>query len=77
MVGVEFCWDNVLVLVEFFKNFKSYDGEDDYLELYFNIFCFDIYLEMRNYIEDDIFDVVGYIFIVFKLDEWWGGIIYF
>jgi photosystem II cytochrome c550 len=77
LAGAEPRRDNVLALVEYLKNPKSYDGEDDYSELHPNISRPDIYAEMRNYTEDDIFDVAGYTLIAPKLDVRWGGTIYF
>jgi photosystem II cytochrome c550 len=77
LAGAEPRRDNVSALVEFLKYPKSYDGEDDYTEVHPNISRPDIYAEMRNYTEDDLFDVSGYTLIAPKLDERWGGTIYF
>lgn len=77
LAGAEPRRDNVTALVEYLKHPSSYDGEDDYSELHPNISRPDIYTEMKNYTEDDMFDVAGYTLIAPKLDERWGGTIYF
>lgn len=69
--------DNVLALVDYLKNPTSYDGEDDYTELHPNVSRPDLYPELKNFTEDDVFDVAGYVLIAPKLDERWGGTIYF
>ncbi len=77
LAGAEPPRDNLIALVDYLKHPTSYDGEDNYEELHPNVSRPDIYTEMRNYNEDDIFDVAGYCLIAPKLDERWGGTIYF
>lgn len=69
--------DNVTALVDYLQHPTSYDGEDDLSELHPNVSRPDIYPEMRNLTEDDIFDVASYVLIAPKLDAKWGGTIYF
>ncbi|ACB52303.1 photosystem II extrinsic protein, cytochrome c550 [Crocosphaera subtropica ATCC 51142] len=69
--------DNVLGLVDYLKYPTSYDGEDDYTELHVNVSRPDIYPELRDFTEDDLYDVSGYILVAPKLDSYWGGSIYF
>ncbi len=69
--------DNLLALVDYLKYPTSYDGEDDYTELHPNVTRPDIWPELRNLTEDDVYDVAGYMLVAPKLDERWGGTIYF
>nr|WP_107670917.1 photosystem II cytochrome c-550 [Cyanothece sp. BG0011] len=69
--------DNVLGLVDYLKYPTSYDGEDDYTELHVNVSRPDIYPELRDFTEDDLYDVSGYVLVAPKLDPYWGGSIYF
>lgn len=69
--------NTVAALVDYLQHPTSYDGEDNYEELHPNVTRTDIYPEMRNLTEDDVFDVAGYLLIAPRLDERWGGTIYF
>ena len=69
--------DSVLGLVDYLKYPTSYDGEDDYIELHPNVTRPDIFPELKNLTEDDVYDVSGYILVAPKLDKYWGGSIYF
>lgn len=69
--------NNLAAIVDYLKNPTSYDGEDDYSELHPNVSRPDIYPELRNLTEDDVYDVAGYTLIAPKLDARWGGTIYF
>jgi photosystem II cytochrome c550 len=69
--------DNLLAIVDYLKNPTSYDGVDDYTELHPNVTRPDIYPELKNFTEDDVYDVAGYTLIAPKLDVRWGGTIYF
>jgi photosystem II cytochrome c550 len=69
--------DNVAALVEYLKHPMSYDGEIS-LELeHPNVSRPDTWPELRNFTEDDVFDVAAYMLIAPKLDPRWGGTIYF
>jgi photosystem II cytochrome c550 len=69
--------NTLLALVDYLQHPTSYDGEDNYEELHPNVTRTDIYPELRNLTEDDVFDVAGYLLIAPRLDERWGGTIYF
>lgn len=69
--------DNLLALVDYLKYPTSYDGEDDYTELHVNIIRPDIFPELKNWTEDDAYDVSGYMLVAPNLDPYWGGSIYF
>ncbi|MGK7943501.1 MAG: photosystem II cytochrome c-550 [Microcystaceae cyanobacterium] len=69
--------DNLLALIDYLKYPTSYDGEIDITELHPNVTRLDIWPEMRNLTEDDVYDVAGYMLVAPKLDERWGGTIYF
>lgn len=69
--------NNVVALIEYLKHPKSYDGEIS-LELeHPNVSRPDVWPELRNFTEDDLFDLAGYMLIAPRLDERWGGTIYF
>lgn len=69
--------DNVLAIVDYLKYPTSYDGEDDYTELHVNVTRPDLYPELRDFTEEDLYDVAGYVLVAPKLDPYWGGSIYF
>ncbi len=75
--GAEPPLDNLLALVDFLKKPTSYDGEDDYSEIHPNVTRTDIFSDLKNLTEDDVYDVAGYVLIAPKLDSHWGGTIYF
>ncbi|MGB5592745.1 MAG: photosystem II cytochrome c-550 [Crocosphaera sp.] len=77
LAGAEPPRDNLLALIDYLKYPTSYDGEDDYIELHPNVTRPDIYPELRNLTEDDVYDVSGYVLVAPKLDERWGGSIYY
>ncbi len=69
--------DSVLAIVDYLKYPTSYDGEDDYTELHVNTTRPDLYPELRDFTEEDLYDVAGYVLVAPKLDPYWGGSIYF
>jgi photosystem II cytochrome c550 len=77
LAGAEPPRDNLLALVEYLKHPTSYDGEDDLSELHPNVSRPDIFPELRNFTEDDVYNVSAYMLVAPKLDERWGGTIYF
>ena len=77
LAGAEPPRDNLLAIVDYLKYTTSYDGEDDYTEFHVNITRPDIFPELKNFTEDDVYDVAGYVLVAPKLDSYWGGSIYF
>jgi photosystem II cytochrome c550 len=77
LAGAEPPRTNLLAVVDYLQHPTSYDGEDDLTELHPNVTRPDLYPEMRNLTEDDLFDIAGYMLIAPKLDAKWGGTIYF
>ncbi|MEG3436228.1 photosystem II cytochrome c-550 [Pannus brasiliensis CCIBt3594] len=69
--------DNLLALVDYLENPTSYDGVDDLSEFHPNVSRPDIFPELRNLTEDDVYDVAAYMLVAPRLDERWGGTIYF
>lgn len=69
--------DNLLALVDYLENPTSYDGVDDLSEFHPNVSRPDIFPELRNLTEEDVYDVAGYMLVAPRLDERWGGTIYF
>ncbi|MGH2414709.1 MAG: photosystem II cytochrome c-550, partial [Microcystaceae cyanobacterium] len=53
--------DNVVALVEYLKNPKSYDGETDISEEHPTVSRPDLYPDMRNLTDDDLFNVASYL----------------
>ncbi|MBE9223223.1 cytochrome c-550 [Cyanobacterium stanieri LEGE 03274] len=64
--------DNVLALVDYMKYPTTYDGEDDLSLLHMNTERSDIWSEMRNYTDDDLEAIAGYILIQTQADPKWG-----
>lgn len=77
LAGAEPPRDNVLALVDYIKHPTSYDGEDDLTELHPNVTRPDLYPELRNVTDDEVFSVAGYMLVAPKLDGKWGGSIYY
>ncbi|MBR8830187.1 MAG: Cytochrome c-550 [Chroococcopsis gigantea SAG 12.99] len=77
LAGAEPPRDNLLALVDYLQHPTSYDGEDDLSEVHPNVSRPDLYPEIRNLTEDDVVSVAGYMLVAPKLDERWGGTIYF
>ncbi|MGL4376745.1 MAG: photosystem II cytochrome c-550, partial [Microcoleaceae cyanobacterium] len=67
--------DNIESLVDYMKNPTSYDGLDDISELHPSTKSADIFGEMRNLSDDDLFNIAGYILIEPKVlgAQWAGG----
>jgi photosystem II cytochrome c550 len=64
-------------LIDYLEHPTSYDGVDNLEELHPNVTRTDLYPELRNLSEDDVTSVAGYLLVAPKLDERWGGTIYF
>lgn len=66
--------DNVTALVDYMHHPTTYDGETAISELHPSMESTDIFPEMKNLSEDDLFNIAGHILIQPKvLGEQWGG----
>jgi photosystem II cytochrome c550 len=76
--GAEPSRANVLAMVDYLKNPTTYDGERDLSELHPNTNRVDLYPEMRNFDDEDLKNVSGYILIQPKIRGilWGGGKVY-
>lgn len=64
--------DNIVALVDYLKYPMTYDGEEEITLFHPNTERSDIYSEMRNYNEDDLAAVSGYILVQPRVRESWG-----
>ncbi|BAQ63999.1 photosystem II cytochrome c-550 [Geminocystis sp. NIES-3709] len=64
--------DNLLGLVDYIKNPTSYDGEEDISLYHLSTERPDLWPEIRNYTDEDIKAVAGYILIQTNADPKWG-----
>ncbi|NEQ74100.1 MULTISPECIES: photosystem II cytochrome c-550 [Okeania] len=66
--------DNIEGLIDYMINPTTYDGEVEIFEFHPSIKSADIYPEMRNLTEDDLYAIAGYILVQPKvLGKQWGG----
>ncbi len=65
--------NNIESLIDYMKNPTSYDGEYDISELHPSMKSADIFAEMRNLTEDDLYDLASFMLVKPKVDEKWGG----
>lgn len=66
--------DNIEAMVDYLKKPTTYDGFIEISEFHPSLKSADIYPEMRNITEDDLYDVAGYILLQPKVrGEQWGG----
>jgi photosystem II cytochrome c550 len=72
LAGAEPVRDNIAGLVAYLKDPTSYDGEEFIYELHPNTSRLDLFPEMRNYNEDDLEAVSGYILSMQKIKDSWG-----
>ncbi|MEB3826457.1 photosystem II cytochrome c-550 [Phormidium sp. CCY1219] len=70
--------DSIEGLIDYMKSPTTYDGEFDISELHPSIKSADIFPEMRNLTEDDLFAIAGYILLQPKImgNQWGGGKVY-
>ena len=64
--------NNIASLIDYMKNPTSYDGEVDISELHPSKESEDIFREMRNLTEDDLYDIATFILIEPKVNFKWG-----
>lgn len=66
--------DTIEGLIDYMKSPTTYDGETDISEVHPSIKSADIFPEMRNLTEDDLFALAGHILIQPKIQGiLWGG----
>ncbi|MCL2930155.1 MAG: photosystem II cytochrome c-550 [Trichodesmium sp. St16_bin4-tuft] len=66
--------DNIEGLIDYMQNPTTYDGFIEISEFHPSIKSADIYPEMRNLTEDDLYAIAGYILVQPKvLGKQWGG----
>ncbi|MGK7927223.1 MAG: photosystem II cytochrome c-550 [Spirulina sp.] len=67
--------NNIEGLVDYLKNPTTYDGEIEISELHPSIQSADIFPEMRNLTEDDLYALAGHILVQPNIlgDRWGGG----
>lgn len=70
--------DSVTAMVDYLKNPTTYDGAEGITELHPNTQRTDLYPELRNFTEDDLEAVAGYILVQQKVRGimWGGGKVY-
>ena len=64
--------DNLLGLMDYIKNPTSYDGEEDLSLLHINTGVPELWSEIRNYTEEDIKNLAGYILTQVNANPKWG-----
>ena len=66
---------NIEALVEFMKNPKTFDGFTEISELHPSTKSADIFTEMRNLTDDDLYAIAGHILLQPKIigSQWGGG----
>jgi photosystem II cytochrome c550 len=76
--GAEPPRDNIVAMVDYLKNPKTYDGEEDISLFHPNTQRSDLYPEMRNLTDEDLKAIAGHILIQPKVRGvmWGGGKVY-
>ena len=66
--------DNIVALVDYMHHPTTYDGETPIAELHPSMDSADIFTEMKNLSEDDMYAIAGHILMQPKIvGEQWGG----
>nr|YP_010850939.1 photosystem II cytochrome c550 [Aphanocladia stichidiosa]WGH13990.1 photosystem II cytochrome c550 [Aphanocladia stichidiosa] len=71
--------DNVINLIDYIKDPKSYDGQNSIAELHPSIKSAEIFPKMRNLTDEDLLSMAGYILLQPRIaqEKWGGGKIYY
>ncbi|NES83277.1 MAG: cytochrome c-550 [Moorea sp. SIO2B7] len=72
LAGAEPARDNIAGMTAYLQHPTTYDGEIEIDEFHPNTSRPDLYAEMRNYTEDDLKAVSGYVLSTQKIRESWG-----
>jgi len=74
LAGAEPPRDNIVAIVDYLKNPKTYDGEEDISLFHPNTTRSDLYSEMRNLTDDDLEALAGYLLVQPNVrGALWGG----
>ncbi|KOR34684.1 MULTISPECIES: photosystem II cytochrome c-550 [Planktothricoides] len=65
--------NNIESLIDYMKNPTSYDGEYDISEIHPSMKSADIFAEMRNLTEDDLYAIASFMLVEPKVNVKWGG----
>jgi photosystem II cytochrome c550 len=65
--------NNLESLIDYMKNPTSYDGEFDISEYHPSMKSADIFAEMRNLTEDDLYSIASFMLVEPKINYKWGG----
>lgn len=65
--------NNIESLIDYMKNPTSYDGEYDISETHPSMKSADIFAEMRNLTEDDLYAIASFMLVEPKVNAKWGG----
>nr|YP_010618805.1 photosystem II cytochrome c550 [Deltalsia parasitica]WAX02818.1 photosystem II cytochrome c550 [Deltalsia parasitica] len=71
--------DNVVSLIDYMKDPKSYDGQNSIAELHPSIKSAEIFPKMSNLTDEDLLSMAGYILLQPRVaqEKWGGGKIYY
>nr|YP_009394460.1 photosystem II cytochrome c550 [Vertebrata thuyoides]ARW63022.1 photosystem II cytochrome c550 [Vertebrata thuyoides] len=71
--------DNIVNLVNYMNDPKSYDGQNSIAELHPSIKSADIFPKMKNLTDEDLLSIAGYILLqpTVAQEKWGGGKIYY
>nr|YP_009399423.1 photosystem II cytochrome c550 [Dictyomenia sonderi]ARW69029.1 photosystem II cytochrome c550 [Dictyomenia sonderi] len=71
--------DNVVALIDYMKDPKSYDGQNSIAELHPSIKSAEIFPKMSNLTDEDLLSMAGYILLQPRVaqEKWGGGKIYY
>nr|YP_009396721.1 photosystem II cytochrome c550 [Ophidocladus simpliciusculus]ARW65907.1 photosystem II cytochrome c550 [Ophidocladus simpliciusculus] len=71
--------DNIINLVDYMKEPTSYDGQTSIADLHPSIKSAEIFPKMRNFTDEDLLSVAGYILLQPQVspEKWGGGKIYY
>nr|YP_010619192.1 photosystem II cytochrome c550 [Amplisiphonia pacifica]WAX03205.1 photosystem II cytochrome c550 [Amplisiphonia pacifica] len=71
--------DNIVSLIDYMKDPKSYDGQNSIAELHPSIKSAEIFPKMSNLTDEDLLSMAGYILLQPRVaqEKWGGGKIYY
>nr|YP_010618611.1 photosystem II cytochrome c550 [Rhodomelopsis africana]WAX02624.1 photosystem II cytochrome c550 [Rhodomelopsis africana] len=71
--------DNIVGLIDYMQDPKSYDGQNSIAELHPSIKSAEIFPKMSNLTDEDLLSIAGYILLQPRIaqEKWGGGKIYY